>query len=75
MNDKQQRLEAFAARLTQLRNEKNLSIRGLAGRAGLEYSAVQRIEQGKVNFEYTTLLKLADGLEITPSQLLDFPNF
>jgi len=72
MTQKEKLLAKFAKRLTALREKQELSIRELAIRADLEYSQVQRIEKGKVNFAYSTLVALADGLQITPSELLDF---
>lgn len=60
----------FALHLKKIREEKELSIRELAIRSNLEYSQVQRIEKGKVNIAFTTLLALADGLDITPGELL-----
>lgn len=60
----------FAALLTRLRQERGLSLRQLAARAGLEYSLVQRIEKGKVNFAFSTLVALAGGLDLQPWELL-----
>jgi transcriptional regulator with XRE-family HTH domain len=65
-------LSRFAKRLTSLREAQGISIRELASRSDLEYSQVQRIEKGKVNFAYTTLIALADGLNIAPSELLNY---
>lgn len=70
MDLKERNLSAFAAHLSKLRTEKNYSIRELASRSNLEYSQVQRIEKGKVNFSFTTLIALADGLELNLSDLL-----
>lgn len=70
MNHKERYLSAFASHLTKLRTEKNYSIRELASRSNLEYSQVQRIEKGKVNFSFITLIALADGLELNLSDLL-----
>jgi transcriptional regulator with XRE-family HTH domain len=72
MTGKEDILYGFAKNLTRLREERGWSIRELANQANLEYSQVQRIEKGKVNFAYTTLIALADGLGITPSALLDY---
>lgn len=72
MSQKDKILANFAKRLTSIREKQGISIRELASRSGLEYSQVQRIEKGKVNFAYTTLLALAEGLNISPSVLLDF---
>jgi transcriptional regulator with XRE-family HTH domain len=72
MMQKDKILSRFARRLTSLREKQGISIRELASRSNLEYSQVQRIEKGKVNFAYSTLLALAEGLNISPSELLDF---
>ena len=64
MNRKDKILTEFARNLTAIRNRKGQSIRQLAAAAGLEYSHVQRIEKGKVNLALTTLVALAEGLEI-----------
>lgn len=72
MTAKEKSLAKFAAHLTELREGQGISIRELAARSDLEYSQVQRIEKGKVNFAYTTLLALADGLNISPDILIKF---
>jgi transcriptional regulator with XRE-family HTH domain len=71
MTGKEKILIRFASHLTRLRQEKGFSIRQLAAAAGLEYSQVQRIEKGKVNFAFTTLVALAQGLEIDLQNLLE----
>lgn len=68
--NKQQTLIRFAFHINALRKLKGLSIRQLAAASGLEFSHVQRIEKGKVNFAFTTLLALAQGLEISVENLL-----
>lgn len=70
MTNKEKILIRFAAHLTRLRKEKGLSIRQLAAVSGLEYSQIQRIEKGKVNFAFTTLVALAQGLELDLHELL-----
>ena len=70
MNKREKFLEVFASHLTEKRTQKKYSIRELASRSNLEYSHVQRIEKAKVNISLTTLIALADGLEIHPSELL-----
>lgn len=72
MSQRERILLKFAKQLTALREKAGISIRELAIRSDLEYSQVQRIEKGKVNFSYSTLIALAEGLEIAPSELLDF---
>jgi transcriptional regulator with XRE-family HTH domain len=71
MSDKERILNRFAAQLSQLRRARGMSIHALAAASGLEYSQVQRIEKGKVNLTFTTLIALAQGLDIEPSELLE----
>ena len=72
MTAKEKVLIKFAAHLKMLREDQGISIRELAARSDLEYSQVQRIEKGKVNIALTTLLALADGLNITQDTLLKY---
>lgn len=71
MTGKEKILLRFAAHLTRLRKEKGYSLRELAASSGLEYSQVQRIEKGKVNFAFTTLIALAQGLDVELTALLE----
>ena len=71
MNNKEKILVRFAAHLTKLRQQKGYSIRQLAAASGLEYSQIQRIEKGKVNFAFTTLAALAQGLDMDLHTLLE----
>jgi transcriptional regulator with XRE-family HTH domain len=72
MDNKHQILNRFAEHLIKLREAKGLSIRQLAAASSLEYSQVQRIEKGKVNFAVTTLVALAQGLDVPLKKLADF---
>lgn len=71
MTNKEKILIRFAGHLTRLRKEKGYSIRQLAAASGLEYSQIQRIEKGRVNFAFTTLVALAQGLDIDLTTLLE----
>lgn len=71
MPDKEIILRNFANTLKKKRLDQGLSIRELALRSDLEYSQVQRIEKGKVNFAITTLFAIAEGLNTNPSNLLE----
>ena len=71
MTNKEKILARFASHLTRLRQEKGYSIRQLAAASGLEYSQIQRIEKGKVNFAFTTLTALAQGLDLELTALLE----
>jgi transcriptional regulator with XRE-family HTH domain len=68
--DRDSVLEAFGKHLTQIRKERRLSIHQLALACDMEYSHLQRIEKGKVNIALTTLLTIAQGLELSPEELL-----
>ena len=71
MSTKEKILARFATHLTKLRQSKGLSIRQLAATSDLEYSQIQRIEKGKVNFAFTTLVALAQGLDVDVAVLLE----
>jgi len=72
MTAKEKALLKFAAHLKKFREAQDISIRELAARSDLEYSQVQRIEKGKVNIALTTLLALAEGLDVSPDTLLKY---
>jgi transcriptional regulator with XRE-family HTH domain len=44
----------------------------MAVRSDLEYSQVQRIEKEKVNIALTTLMALAEDLDVSPDTLLKY---
>lgn len=64
-------LKGFGKRIRELRKERKLSQSELGARANLEKSAVQRIERG-YNSKITTLAKLANGLDVNISELMNF---
>lgn len=57
-------------RLRAVRQKKGLSIRGLAAKAKVDFSAVYRIEAGKVTPRLDTLEKLARALGCKVADLL-----
>lgn len=70
---------AFAKHLADLLEQyrvkydlKKASLRKLAGRSNLEYSQVQRIFKGKVDASLTTIVSLAEGLEVSLSEIMNF---
>ena len=65
-------LKKLGNRLFELRTSKNLTLESLAYSADMEISQVHRIEKGKINPTYTTLMALAKGLEIKLATLVDF---
>ncbi len=56
-------------RLQKLLLQKDLSIRGLAARSGLEYSQLQKIVSGQVNITLKTVEALAVGLNMSVAEL------
>lgn len=72
MNKKDtERLGQFADHLKHLRNEKGLSIRELAARCNVDFSKIGKIEKKKANLTLTTLIELAEGLDMHPKDLLN----
>lgn len=65
-------LSAFAQSLRRLREERGLTQRGLALRAGLSITMVQNLERPSDggNARLTTLLALAEALQVPPAALL-----
>lgn len=67
--------EAIIKRLTELCEERNITINKLATLAGIKQSTVNDIFTGQTkNPTLKTLHKLAIGLDMTVSELLDFPE-
>lgn len=62
-------LKDFGKKLEKLRKAKKLSYRKFAYAADLSVSYIQKLEAGDSNPSYTTLLKLAEALNI---ELNDF---
>jgi len=66
------RLHAFGLNIRRLREERGLSLEELAERAELSFRGLIYIEHGRRNAGLLTVFKLADGLGLRPSQLLDY---
>jgi len=65
------RLKKFAAQLVKLRKKKGLSQRELSSRCDVDYGKISKLENNKANLTLTTLIELAEGLEVHPKVLLD----
>lgn len=65
-------MAAFGAYVRKLRLAKKMTMKDLAFEADIELSQVHRIEKGKINPTLTTILVLADALQISASKLFDF---
>lgn len=67
--------DVIRLRLNSLCSERNISINKLATLSGITQSTVDNIMKGKTkNPKLKTLHKLATGLDMTVSELLDFPD-
>ncbi len=58
--------------IRELRIQKKLTQAELANKIGKDYQSVQRIELGKMNPTIFYLYEIAQALEISLSELLDF---
>ena len=66
--------DAVIKRLTALCAERDITVNKLATLSGITQSTVDNLMKGKTrNPKLKTLHKLAIGLDMTVSQLLDFP--
>lgn len=67
------RMQQFRANLVRLRNEKELSQRGLSYVCDVEASKIAKLESDpESNLNLTTLFELAKGLGIHPKELIDY---
>jgi transcriptional regulator with XRE-family HTH domain len=63
-------IKDFGKNLKTIRKGKKLSIRKLADIADVDFSQVHRIEKGESNPTLTTIIVLAEALQIDPCILL-----
>jgi len=66
--------EAFGARLRRLRRSTGQTLKQVADAGGLAVSTVSKIETGRMSPTYDVLLKLARGLDIDLTALLNGPK-
>ncbi len=66
--------EAFGAQLRRLRRSTGRTLREVADAAGIAVSTVSKIETGRMSPTYDVLLKLARGLDIDLTTLLNGPR-
>jgi transcriptional regulator with XRE-family HTH domain len=66
----------FGERLRQLRKAKKLTLRGLAGSAGVDFTYLSKIENGKVGYSPAadTIRTLARSLGVDPLELLSLAD-
>jgi transcriptional regulator with XRE-family HTH domain len=63
-------MEVNVERLKELRKERVLSLRELEEKSGVSYNTIWRLEDGRQGAHPRTIRKLADALEVAPSELL-----
>lgn len=62
----------FGLRVKELRLQKGFSQEQLAWETGLEFSQINRIENGKINTSISNIFIIATALKVNPSELLEF---
>lgn len=72
MDDNELQIE-IAKRLRQLREASGLSMYQLGVKCGISAQRINDLEHGKLVPRLTTLMKVADGLEISVFDILDEP--
>ena len=65
-------LKRFAENLSRIRISQELSIRQLATRCGTSHSNIILIERGEKNVTLLTMIRLAEGLQVPLTKLVDF---
>ena len=63
-------LETIGRNIAKIRAEKGVSQEDLAGIAEVNRGYISRIENGHVAFSIPVLLKIAQGLKVSPDKLL-----
>ncbi|MDQ3317880.1 MAG: XRE family transcriptional regulator [Actinomycetota bacterium] len=61
--------ERLGVRVRELRRERGLTLEGLAERSGVSRAMISKLERGEKNPTLVIAAKLAEGLEVTLSQL------
>ena len=63
-------LKYIGDRIREIRVSKQISQEALANESELDYSQINRMELGKVNFTISNLYRIAKALDIDPKELL-----
>ena len=72
MNTKESKyFQKLGAKIKQLREEKEIDQKSFAFDCEIGRTQLYMIEKGRTNPRLLTLMKIADGLEISVSELLD----
>ena len=63
-------LKSIGTKIREFRINKEISQETLANECDLDYSQVNRMELGKVNFSISNLFRIARALNVDPKELL-----
>ncbi len=63
-------MEVNVERLKELRRDRVLSLRELEAKSGVSYNTIWRIEDGRQGAHPRTIRKLAEALNVSPSELI-----
>ena len=66
------RLQKIGENLLRLRTEKGYTQEQLSYECDVDRAKISKIESGQANLYVTTLLDLAEGLKVSPDELLGF---
>ncbi len=64
--------KAFGKRLQEIRLQKDISQTGLASLIGYEKTTISRIENGRTNFTFSTIIKICLALNVEIKEVYDF---
>lgn len=59
-------------KIREIRTSKKISQYNLANECEVDYSQINRMELGKVNYSISNFLRIAKALGVDPRELLDF---
>lgn len=65
-------LKEFGKNVRRERESKNLTLKDMEFHTGIDFSDFNKIEQGKTNITFRTLVKIAKGLKVHPRKLMNF---
>lgn len=72
--DKEQELIKFGKRIQEIRKSRGLTQAQLAHKINKDRESIARLERGGINPTYLYLMEVCEGLEISMSELVGFPE-